>query len=167
MIGRVPEDGEELFRAWERALDALERDVLRAEHLVADPAGAVALGAELPSGWLPTGLDGTIPATLVERAGGLLAAPGARRARSWQARSTALAPTSPGYDGPHPPHPSHVRQGRRTSTSPPEPDRAPPGWCGMAHSGGGRRDQGPDLVSAGEEVRPVSSARQVSSRCGR
>ena len=70
MIGRVPEDGEELFRAWERALDALERDVLRAEHLVADPAGA----ARVPScrRLAPTGFDGTIPATLVERAGGLL-----------------------------------------------------------------------------------------------
>jgi hypothetical protein len=72
VIGRVPEDGEELFHAWEQAIDALERDVLRAERFAADPAGALAQGAELPSGWLPTGLDGTIPATLAERARGLL-----------------------------------------------------------------------------------------------
>lgn len=104
MIGRVPEDGEELFRAWERALDALEGDVLRAEHLAADPAGAVALGAELPSGWLPTGLDGTVPATLVERAGGLLRrqelvqeqlAAALDRARADLARVRRTAPAAP------------------------------------------------------------------------
>ena len=141
VIGRVPEDGEELFRAWERALDALgERDVLRAEHLAADPAGAVALGAELPSGWLPTGLDGTIPATLVERAGGLLRRQELVQEKLAGALDRARA-TSPGYGGTAPPLMSHVRQGpaRRPSAfppSPPDPTRAPPGWCGMAHSGG-------------------------------
>ncbi|MBC2932320.1 hypothetical protein [Nocardioides sp. zg-1228] len=72
MIGRVPLDGEELFHAWERAIDALERDVLLAEGFVADPAGVLARGAELPSGWVPTELEGTIPATLVPRAAALL-----------------------------------------------------------------------------------------------
>lgn len=72
MIGRVPEDGEELFHAWERAIDALERDVLLAEGLAADPAGVLARAAELPSGWVPADLEGTIPAGLVARAAGLL-----------------------------------------------------------------------------------------------
>lgn len=72
MIGRMPEDGEELFRAWEQAIDALERDVLLAERLAADPVGALEQGWELPSGWLPEGLDGTIPPTLAGRARDLL-----------------------------------------------------------------------------------------------
>lgn len=72
MIGRVPEDGEETFRAWEHALDALERDVHLAERLAADPDRVLAQGAGLPGGWVPEGLDGTIPANLVERARGLL-----------------------------------------------------------------------------------------------
>lgn len=72
MIGRVPEDAEALFGVWERAIDALERDVELAERLAADPAGTLAQGVELPSGALPSGLDGTIPATLAERARGLL-----------------------------------------------------------------------------------------------
>jgi hypothetical protein len=72
VIGRVPEDGEELFHAWEQAIDALERDVLLTERLAADPAATITQGLELPSGWVPTGLDGTVPAALAERARDLL-----------------------------------------------------------------------------------------------
>ena len=72
MIGRVPEGGEELFHAWEQAIDALERDVVRAELLAADPVAALAQGWDLPTGSVPTGLDETIPVGLVERARGLL-----------------------------------------------------------------------------------------------
>ena len=76
-------------------------------------------------------------------------------------RATAPTPGRAGVRRP-PPDPSHHQ---RPACSHSTPDRAPPGVVRLAHSGGRRRDEGPDLGARGDEL-PGLLSEEVLSRCG-